>query len=87
MHRRFRTELGTTPLAWLTSQRINLACRLLEAGEPRLDTVARASGLGTSANLRTHIRRHTGLSPSAYRGRFTTTPPPHGVLRISSAKN
>ncbi|TDC61369.1 helix-turn-helix domain-containing protein [Micromonospora sp. KC207] len=76
LHRRFHTELGTTPLAWLTSQRINLACRLLEAGEPRLDTVARASGLGTTANLRTQIRRHTGLTPSAYRGRFTTHPTP-----------
>jgi hypothetical protein len=37
---------------------------------PWLDVVARASGLGTAANLRTLLRRHTGLNPSAYRRRF-----------------
>lgn len=70
LHRRFRAELGTTPLAWLTGERITLACRLIERGEQRLDRVAEASGLGTAANLRAQLRRHTGLSPSAYRRRF-----------------
>ncbi len=70
LHRRFRAELGTTPLAWLTGERVTLACRLIERGELRLDHVAAASGLGTAANLRAQLRRHTGLSPSAYRRRF-----------------
>ncbi|HEX6360591.1 GlxA family transcriptional regulator [Actinophytocola sp.] len=70
LHRRFRAELGTTPLAWLTNERVTLACRLIERGELRLDRVAEASGLGTAANLRAQLRRHTGLSPSAYRRRF-----------------
>jgi AraC family transcriptional activator FtrA len=70
LHRRFRAELGTTPLAWLTTERISLACRLIERGELRLDRVAGASGLGTAANLRAQLRRHTGLTPSAYRRRF-----------------
>ncbi|MFE1349061.1 helix-turn-helix domain-containing protein, partial [Streptomyces sp. NPDC058757] len=70
LHRRFRAELGTTPLAWLTGERVTLARRLLERGEARLDVVARASGLGTAAHLRTLVRRETGLSPSAYRNRF-----------------
>lgn len=70
LHRRFRAELGTTPLAWLTTERVTLACRLIERGELRLDRVAAASGLGTAANLRAQLRRHTGLSPSAYRRRF-----------------
>jgi hypothetical protein len=48
------------------------ACQLVERGEQRFDVVARASGLGTAANLRTMLRRHTGLSPSAYRRRFGT---------------
>jgi AraC family transcriptional activator FtrA len=72
LHRRFRAELGTTPLAWLTTERITLACRLIERGELRLDRVAAASGFGTAANLRTQMRRHTGLTPSAYRRRFGT---------------
>ncbi|WP_179271671.1 helix-turn-helix domain-containing protein [Actinomadura meyerae] len=70
LHRRFRAELGTTPLAWLTAERVELACRIIERGEERLDAVARASGLGTPANLRAQLRRRTGLSPSAYRQRF-----------------
>ena len=44
--------------------------RLIERGEQRLTVVARASGLGSTANLRTQLRRHTGLTPSEYRQRF-----------------
>ncbi|GAA0596698.1 helix-turn-helix domain-containing protein [Streptomyces crystallinus] len=74
LHRRFRLQLGTTPLAWLTGERIALACRLIERGEQRLDVVAQRSGLGTAANLRARLRRETGLSPSAYRRRFGPEP-------------
>ncbi|MFD8811029.1 GlxA family transcriptional regulator [Streptomyces sp. NPDC059627] len=70
LHRRFRAQLGTTPLAWLTEERVALACRLIERGEERLDVVAARSGLGTTANLRARLRRRTGLSPSDYRRRF-----------------
>ncbi|MFF3963600.1 GlxA family transcriptional regulator [Streptomyces griseorubiginosus] len=70
LHRRFQSQLGTTPLAWLTAERVALACRLIERGEERLDVVAARSGLGTAANLRARVRRETGLSPSAYRRRF-----------------
>ncbi|MEU2910349.1 GlxA family transcriptional regulator [Streptomyces massasporeus] len=70
LHRRFRAQLGTTPLAWLTSERVTLACRLIERGEERLDAVAARSGLGSAANLRARLRQATGLSPSAYRRRF-----------------
>ncbi len=74
LHRRFRAQLGTTPLAWLTRERVALACRLIERGEERLDVVATRSGLGTAANLRARLRRETGLSPSAYRRRFGPAP-------------
>jgi transcriptional regulator GlxA family with amidase domain len=70
LHRRFRAQLGTTPLAWLTAERVTLARRLIERGEARLDVVAARCGLGTAANLRARLRRETGLSPSAYRRRF-----------------
>ncbi|GAA3443968.1 helix-turn-helix domain-containing protein [Planomonospora venezuelensis] len=70
LHRRFQAELGTTPLAWLTAERVALACRLIERGELRLEAVAQASGLGTAANLRVQLRRRTGLAPTAYRRRF-----------------
>lgn len=74
LHRRFRAQLGTTPLAWLTRERLALACRMIERGESRFDVVARRSGLGTTANLRALMRRGTGLTPSAYRRRFGPGP-------------
>jgi AraC family transcriptional activator FtrA len=72
LHRRFRTELGTTPLAWLTAERVDLARRLIEQGVAPLDLVAHRSGLGTTASLRAQMRRRTGLSPSQYRARFAS---------------
>ncbi|MFE6977832.1 GlxA family transcriptional regulator [Streptomyces sp. NPDC057682] len=72
LHRRFQAQMGTTPLAWLTGERLALACRLIERGESRFEVVARRSGLGTAANLRTLMRRETGITPSAYRRRFGT---------------
>ncbi|QHF97454.1 AraC family transcriptional regulator [Streptomyces sp. NHF165] len=70
LHRRFRTQLGTTPLAWLTGERLALACRLIERGGTGFEAVARLSGLGTPGNLRLQMQRHTGLTPAAYRARF-----------------
>ncbi|KPI15405.1 transcriptional regulator with aminotransferase type sensor, AraC family [Actinobacteria bacterium OV450] len=70
LHRRFQAQLGTTPLAWLTGERLALACRLIERGESRFEVVARRSGLGTAANLRLLMRRETGITPSAYKRRF-----------------
>ncbi len=72
LYRRFRTQTGGTPLAWLTNERVGLARLLLERGEPSLDSVAERAGLGTAANLRELMRRATGLNPSQYRQRFAT---------------
>jgi transcriptional regulator GlxA family with amidase domain len=69
LHRRFRAQLGTTPLAWLTAERVTLARRLIERADERLDVVAGHSGLGTAAKRRARLRRETGLSLSAYRPR------------------
>jgi len=73
LHRRFQAQLGTTPLRWLTAERLALACRLLERDDSSVETVAHRSGLGTAANLRTLIRRETGLTPTEYRRRFGVT--------------
>lgn len=70
LHRRFRAEVGATPLNWLTAQRVQHARWLLENGDLPLERVAHLSGLGSSANLRELVRRDTGLAPSAYRKQF-----------------
>jgi AraC family transcriptional activator FtrA len=72
LHRRFRDEVGTTPLAWLNLQRIHHARRLLENPALTMELVAERSGLGTTANLRALMRRHLGVSPSTYRRQFGT---------------
>ena len=74
LHRRFRAELGATPLAWLTVERVTLACRLIEQGTHGLESVARHSGLGSGANMRALFKRHVGVSPAEYRRRFAEAP-------------
>ncbi|MFI5502363.1 GlxA family transcriptional regulator [Nocardia asteroides] len=74
LHRRFRAELGCTPLAWLTARRLDHARGLLESGDLPIEHVATASGLGTAVNLRTHLAAATGLTPTAYRRQFRTSP-------------
>jgi AraC family transcriptional activator FtrA len=74
LHRRFRAELGMTPLAWLTAERVDLACQLLEQAAGSVDAVAGRSGLGTASNLRTLLRRRTGLTPAQYQARFAHRP-------------
>jgi transcriptional regulator GlxA family with amidase domain len=71
--RHFRETLGTTPLQWLVVQRVLLAQRLLETTELPIDVVAQRSGFGTAANLRLHVGRRLGLSPSDYRETFRRT--------------
>jgi AraC family transcriptional activator FtrA len=70
LHRRFRSELGCTPLDWITAQRVDLARRLIETTSLDFEAVAARSGLGTAASLRIHMRQRLGMTPSAYRQRF-----------------
>ena len=68
--RRFRDATGTTPLQWLTHQRVARARQLLETTDLTIDVVAARSGLGSAANLRARLRDACSVSPSAYRERF-----------------
>jgi len=74
--RRFVEETGTTPLRWLTAQRLLEARRLLEAGDASVEEVARNTGLGTAAKLRLHLAREVGTTPTAYRNAFRGVPSP-----------
>ncbi|MBR7838622.1 helix-turn-helix domain-containing protein [Actinospica durhamensis] len=72
--RRFVAETGTTPLRWLTTQRILHARRLLEETSLTVEDIARACGLGSGALLRHHFRRAVGLTPADYRRSFRVEP-------------
>lgn len=68
--RRFKSETGTTPGAWINAQRVLRAQELLEDSELTVEEVARAAGFGQAVLLRHHFNREVGISPAAYRRVF-----------------
>jgi transcriptional regulator GlxA family with amidase domain len=71
--RRFQAATGTPPGGWLIRQRVSAAQRELETSSSSVDRIAEVSGFGTAASLRLHFRRSLGVSPTAYRRRFSQT--------------
>ena len=69
--RRFVQETGTTPVRWLTGQRILLAQELLEETTQTVDVIADRTGFGNAAALRHHFRAWRGTTPQAYRRAFS----------------
>ncbi|MBB2770615.1 MULTISPECIES: helix-turn-helix domain-containing protein [Mycolicibacterium] len=68
--RRFVEETGTTPMQWVTDQRVLYARRMLEESDLDIDRIAERSGFGTATLLRHHFRRIIGVTPTDYRRRF-----------------
>jgi transcriptional regulator GlxA family with amidase domain len=85
--RRFHDETGLPPMQWLLGARVDRARELLEASDAPMEVVARQSGLGTPANLRTLFKRQAGVPPGTYRSTFRRTVPygPGGVRPLSAA--
>jgi transcriptional regulator GlxA family with amidase domain len=79
--RRFVAETGTTPLRWLTGQRILLAQELLEESDASLELIGERAGFGNAAALRHHFRAWRGTTPQAYRRAFATGGPPRAAGR------
>lgn len=69
--RRFTDETGTTPLKWLTLQRVLHARTLLEETTLSIEEIASICGLGSGALLRHHFRRLVGVTPADYRRSFS----------------
>ncbi|MBC6450262.1 helix-turn-helix domain-containing protein [Actinokineospora xionganensis] len=70
--RRFVAETGTTPLKWLSMQRVLHARTLLEETSASVDDVAHRCGFATGALLRHHFQKIVGVSPKDYRRNFAT---------------
>ncbi len=69
--RRFRAETGTTPHAWITSQRLIRAEELLETTDRPVDWIAGEVGFGNAATMRHHFTRARAVSPQQYRRTFS----------------
>lgn len=68
--RRFRSELGTTPTAWLNRQRLLRAQQLLEETDRSLEAIASDTGFGGAAVMRHHFLKVLQTTPTAYRRVF-----------------
>jgi AraC family transcriptional regulator, transcriptional activator FtrA len=73
LSRHFVAGTGTTPLQWLTGQRILHAQELLENSTDSIDRIAGHVGMGSAATLRRHFGRVVGVPPDAYRRTFSAT--------------
>jgi AraC family transcriptional activator FtrA len=73
LHRRFQDTTGTSPGEWLTGERLAQARELLEGSPLAIEAIAAGCGFGSAATLRHHFRARFGVSPAAYRARFTAT--------------
>ena len=68
--RRFKDTTGTSPHAWLTSERIKCAREYLESTNLTTNQIAEKSGFVTPETFRHHFRRALGVAPTAYRSAF-----------------
>ncbi len=70
LNRRFREQVGTTPVHWRLDPRILRAQELLETSRLDIAGVAAAVGFEASASFRERFRQSVGVSPIAYRRTF-----------------
>jgi AraC family transcriptional activator FtrA len=71
LQREFRRATGGSPHQWLVRQRVARAKELLETSRWSTERIAEKSGMGSNESLRHHFRRQVGMTPMAYRARFT----------------
>ena len=70
LSRLFARELGMTPAGFIERARVEVARRLLEESDMRIDAIARKSGLGSEERLRRTFQRVLGMTPREYHERF-----------------
>lgn len=76
LHRRFKQAVGDSPVGYLQTLRIEVAKRLLEAGEVDLETMAAQVGYGDFSTFGQLFKRKTDLTPREYQRRFMLSATP-----------
>lgn len=82
-YRAFEDATGTSPAEWVELSRLQIAKRLLEQTEHHVDQVAVKSGFLNYERMRRTFSRRMGVSPAAYRARFTRPAARHGAADLS----
>ncbi|MDT8911437.1 helix-turn-helix domain-containing protein [Amycolatopsis sp. PS_44_ISF1] len=75
LNRRFREQVGTSPLQWLHRARVRQAQYLLEVTGHSVDRIAGQVGFGSVTAFRERFKRVVGTSPQAYRTAFRAPDP------------
>ncbi len=75
--RRFTDEVGLSPAKFVARVRIDAARHELERSPDTVAAIARRCGFGTAETFRRSLHRHLGVSPEAYRQRFSHHPTQH----------
>ncbi len=68
--RRFMGLTGLPAMQWLTQERVQRSCLLLETTDLSVESIGETVGLGGAEALRYHFRRTLGVTPLEYRRRF-----------------
>ncbi len=70
----YKDRTGRTPAAAVQLFRLEAARRMLEDSDRHIEQVARLCGFGGEERMRLAFQRNLGVSPHAYRSRFSRTP-------------
>ncbi|ONI73395.1 AraC family transcriptional regulator [Actinosynnema sp. ALI-1.44] len=84
LNRRFREQMGTSPLQWLHNLRIRQAQTLLESTSAPVELIGARVGFGSPTAFRERFKRVVGISPTAYRIAFRSVAQPADGLRQSA---
>lgn len=68
--RQFQRVMGQAPSRWLLSERLCVACELLERSDLTVSLIASKVGMGSDDLLRKHFISAYGMTPIAYRRNY-----------------
>lgn len=69
-NRRFKKEIGITPIEYLIEVRVKMAKLMLKRKENPITDIAMRCGFGSSAHFSTCFQKRMGLTPSEYRDKY-----------------
>ena len=70
-NRRFKNEIGITPIEYLIEVRIKMAKLMLKRKENAITDIALRCGFGSSSHFSTCFLKNVGIAPTEYRDRYS----------------